>query len=92
MQTVPYSRITSLIVCGLYYVGWIYVIPRVRGYRIRQGVITLDSGAKTHNLIKVPVSELSTWDATHDALGRRVDDADSSDQSVEAGERISEKL
>lgn len=82
----------SLVVCGLYYLGWIYIIPRVRGYRIRQGIITLDNGAKTHNLIKVPVSELDSWDTTHDALGHRIDDAGSSDQSVQIGEETPEKL
>lgn len=82
---------TSLIVCGLYYVGWIYVLPKVRGYRIRQGVITLDSGAKTHKLFKVPLAELATWDATHDALGHDLNDTASSDRDVQLGEKITDK-
>jgi hypothetical protein len=87
------SRLTdhSLVVCGLYYVGWIYVVPKVRGYRIRQGVVTLDSGAKTHKLFKVPLAELAAWDATHDALGRTLDDGGSSEQSVQVGEKITDK-
>jgi hypothetical protein len=63
----------------------------MRGYRIRQGVITLDNGAKTHKLFKVPVSELDAWDATHDALGRTLGDADSSDQSSQVGKEASGK-
>lgn len=82
---------SSLIVCGLYYVGWIYVVPKVRGYRIRQGLITLDNGAKTHKLFKVPVGELAAWDATHDALGRDINDAASSEQDVQVGEKIVDK-
>jgi len=81
----------SLVVCGLYYMGWIYVIPRVRGYRIRQGLITLDNGAKTHKLFKVPVAELTAWDATHDALGRDINDANSTEQDVQVGEKIIDK-
>lgn len=77
--------------CGLYYVGWIYVLPKVRGYRIRQGVITLDSGAKTHKLFKVPVAELAAWDASHDALGNNLHDNAGSDQDVQIGEKIIDK-
>ena len=81
----------SLVVCGLYYVGWIYVLPKVRGYRIRQGVITLDSGAKTHKLFKVPVAELAAWDESHDALGNELNDTTSSDRDIQLGEKIIEK-
>ncbi|KAK0707894.1 amino acid permease-domain-containing protein [Lasiosphaeris hirsuta] len=59
-----------LLGCGAYYYLWISVIPRLRGYRIRQEVLTLDDGASSHRLIKVPVGELEAWDATHDAVGR----------------------
>ncbi|KAH6633472.1 amino acid permease-domain-containing protein [Boeremia exigua] len=85
------TGIAILIFCGLYYIGWLYVLPNFRGYRIRQGIITLDSGAKTHKLFKVPVGELSAWDATHDALGRELNDAGSSDQDVQVGESVKDK-
>ncbi|KAJ4399532.1 hypothetical protein N0V91_009357 [Didymella pomorum] len=85
------TGIAILVVCGLYYVGWIYVLPKVRGYRIRQGVITLDSGAKTHKLFKVPVAELAAWDASHDALGNNLHDNAGSDQDVQIGEKIIDK-
>ncbi|KAF9690886.1 hypothetical protein EKO04_010936 [Ascochyta lentis] len=77
------TGIAILVVCGLYYVGWIYVIPKVRGYRIRQGLITLDSGARSHKLFKVPIDELAAWDATHDAVGRELADGGSPGQSVQ---------
>lgn len=77
--------------CGLYYVGWLYVIPKVWGYRIRQGVITLDGGGRTHKLFKVPVDELNAWDATHDALGRDLTDGNSSEQSVQDKQAVTEK-
>lgn len=66
------TSLFSLGVCGLYYIGWIYVLPRIRNYRIRQEVVEMDNGAKSHRLVKVPVPELASWDATHDALGRIV--------------------
>jgi hypothetical protein len=62
--------INRLIGCGVYYYFWISVIPKWRGYRIRQEVLVLEDGATSHRVIKVPVSELEQWDATHDAVGR----------------------
>jgi len=66
--------ISVIVACGIYYVAWIYLIPRARGYRIRQEVLVLDDGAQSHSLIKVPVERLVEWDANHDALGRTVGD------------------
>ncbi|KAK3998132.1 amino acid permease-domain-containing protein [Cladorrhinum sp. PSN332] len=65
-----------LIGCGVYYYFWISVIPKWRGYRIRQEVIVLEDGATSHTVIKVPVGELEHWDATHDAVGRAITTAD----------------
>ena len=61
-----------MISCGVYYYFWISVIPKWRGYRIRQEVLTLEDGATSHRVIKIPVAELEQWDATHDAVGRVV--------------------
>ena len=58
-----------LLFCALYYLLWIYLIPRLRGYRIRQELIDLGNGAQSHRLAKVPISQLDEWDATHDAVG-----------------------
>jgi len=71
--------------------GWIYVLPNMRGYRIRQGIITLESGAKTHQLLKIPVEELSAWDATHDASGRSLRDEDGLEQRSDATNTVIEK-
>lgn len=40
--------------------------------RVRQEVLVLDDGAQSHQLVKVPVAALPEWDATHDAVGRRL--------------------
>jgi hypothetical protein len=72
----------------VYYWFWIWVIPRLRGYRIRQEVLRFEDGAQSHKLIKVPVSELKEWDAAHDAVGRSLDWQESNEvqKVVEAGD------
>jgi len=62
----------SLIACALYYFAWIYILPKLRGYRIRQEILQLDDGAQSHKLVKVPISDLQEWDSQHDALGRQL--------------------
>lgn len=57
----------------VYYWLWIYLIPKLKGYRIRQEVLILEDGAQSHKVVKVPVAELADWDATHDATGRSLD-------------------
>lgn len=59
--------------------SWIYLIPKVRGYRVRQEVLVLDNGATSHRLTKVPVAELDVWDASHDAAGRSLNSERSND-------------
>lgn len=57
--------------CAIYYYPWISLIPKLRGYRIRQVVLDVDDGAaQSHQLVKVPAEELADWDATHDSVGR----------------------
>lgn len=58
--------------CVLYYWVWVWVLPRARGYRIRQEVLAFGAGAQSHRLTKVPVGELEAWDQTHDSVGRPV--------------------
>ena len=60
------------------------MLPRLRGYRVRQELIDLGNGAQSHRLAKVPVAELAAWDAKHDAVGREA--ARSSDRSSEEKE------
>ena len=60
-----------MIVCGIYYVLWIYVIPKWKGYAIRAEVLDVDKdGANTHRLVKVPLAEVERWDAEHDDAGK----------------------
>lgn len=66
-----------LLGCGIYYYAWIWLLPKLRGYRIRQEVLTLEDGAQSHKVIKVPVEQLAEWDATHDAVGRPLNRTDS---------------
>jgi len=81
--------IAIIIVCGLYYVAWIYAIPKWRGYRIRTEVLEVDNnGANTHRLVQVPLSDLATWDAEHDEAGnlrRRRGEGVDSDASLPHG-------
>lgn len=60
-----------MIVCGLYYVAWMYVIPKWRGYRIRAEVTKAeDDSVISHRLVKVPLVEVEQWDAEHDESGQ----------------------
>ncbi|KPM42493.1 hypothetical protein AK830_g4073 [Neonectria ditissima] len=64
--------IAIMIVCGLYYVFWMYLLPKWQNYTVRSQVVDVDgdSGANTHHLVRVPNSALAEWDATHDEQGR----------------------
>ncbi|KAF7556135.1 hypothetical protein G7Z17_g1671 [Cylindrodendrum hubeiense] len=64
------TGIGILLACGLYYWTWVYLLPRWRGYRLRQEVLSLDDGVQTHQISRVPVEQLDEWDANHDATGR----------------------
>lgn len=60
----------SLTACIVYYYFWINLIPRYKGYEFRQTVVQYEDGSIAHQLVKVPKTELSTWDSQHDATGR----------------------
>lgn len=63
--------IAIIVVCALYYVAGIYLLPKWRGYRIRTEVSAVDdNGAATHRLVQVPLQELAVWDREHDDAGR----------------------
>lgn len=74
---------SSLIACAIYYSVWKYVLPRFGGYRLRQEVLVLDNGAQSHQILKIPIGELAQWDATHDVVGRPLQDygSDSKDSN-----------
>jgi hypothetical protein len=87
MLTQPHS----LLACIIYYYFWIHILPRLRGYRIRQATLTLANGAQTHSLVKVPASELAHWDATHHAAGRSLNDETCLDHNPDGGLRTDEE-
>ncbi|KAL4883920.1 amino acid permease-domain-containing protein [Aspergillus karnatakaensis] len=68
--TYAVTGIGILIACAIYYFLWAFLIPIGRGYKLRQEVISLDDGAQSNRLKKVPVADVAEWDATHDAAGR----------------------
>lgn len=61
----------SMILCGLYYVVWMHLLPRWRGYQIRAEIVTEQDGkVSAHRLVKVPDYDVERWDASHDESGR----------------------
>ncbi|KAI1846225.1 hypothetical protein JX265_010602 [Neoarthrinium moseri] len=66
------TGIGFLLACGTYYTVWIYVLPKLRKYQLRQTVVTYENGAQSHNIVQVPNAEVERWDATHDAVGREI--------------------
>ncbi|KAH7319717.1 amino acid permease-domain-containing protein [Stachybotrys elegans] len=78
-----------MILCGLYYVVWMYVLPKYGGYKIRTEVTDVDNnGANTHRLVRVPLEQVPEWDSVHDEAGyvrhRTVVDSDGADNKKEA--------
>lgn len=69
MDAILTSSMGSLAISGLAYVVWIQIIPKVKGYTIRQLTEKLDDGAQANKLMRIPNSELAEWDATHDEHG-----------------------
>ncbi|KAL7619803.1 hypothetical protein AAE478_010348 [Parahypoxylon ruwenzoriense] len=59
-----------IIVCAIYYVFWMYLLPKWKRYKIRLEILHVeDQGATTHRLVKVPLNELAKWDEEHDEAG-----------------------
>ncbi|KAJ5603149.1 hypothetical protein N7537_006105 [Penicillium hordei] len=71
--TYAVTGVAILLACGTYYYFWAFLIPKWKGYKLRQEVISLDDGVQSNRLKKVPVAEISEWDATHDAAGRLIE-------------------
>ncbi|RFU80397.1 high-affinity methionine permease [Trichoderma arundinaceum] len=85
------ASIGILLACVAYYWLWIHGIPYFRGYTIREEVITLDDGSKSHQLIKVPNADLEEWDKTHDHAGRIITEAAESSAKTSSNVLISGK-
>ncbi|CAF9914569.1 hypothetical protein IMSHALPRED_001946 [Imshaugia aleurites] len=66
--------IATILICGIYYVFWMYLLPRFQQYQIRPEILSAGGSAATHKLVKVPAEQLAVWDSTHDASGRLVAD------------------
>ncbi|KAF7556129.1 hypothetical protein G7Z17_g1676 [Cylindrodendrum hubeiense] len=62
-----------IIICGVYYWVWAFLLPNWKGYKLRQELVVLDDGAQSHQLRKVPLADLVEWDAEHDLAGRRIE-------------------
>jgi hypothetical protein len=77
---------SSVVACAVYYYVWVHLIPKARGYRMRQTLLEFDDGAISHSLVKVKVQGLDEWDATHDATGKLTEGgaAESMDEEDEA--------
>ncbi|KAF5024372.1 hypothetical protein F66182_3559 [Fusarium sp. NRRL 66182] len=59
-----------VIICGLYYVFWMYLLPKWRGYAIRTEITDVDdNGANTHRLVRIKYADLLKWDEEHDEAG-----------------------
>ncbi|KAG7000034.1 High-affinity methionine permease [Fusarium oxysporum f. sp. conglutinans] len=90
----PYAgdyNLFSMILCGVYYVFWIYIIPKWKGYAIRPEVLEVDTnGANTHRLVRVPLVEIEKWDAEHDEAGN-LRQRHFGDGPVQAGEVLDHK-
>ncbi|KAK0638307.1 High-affinity methionine permease [Lasiodiplodia hormozganensis] len=70
--TYAVTGIAILLVCAGYYWLWAFLLPKWKGYQLRQELIRLDDGAQSHRLRKIPNAEVAEWDATHDAAGRPI--------------------
>ena len=64
------SHPNSIVICALYYVTWIYLLPWLRHYKLRSEILSAGGTAATHRLVKVPTKNLAAWDSAHDASGR----------------------
>ena len=62
---------SSIITCGLYYVTWMFILPKWKGYKVRTETLAVDeNGATTHRLVRVPLEDVAEWDRLHDDSGR----------------------
>ena len=63
----------SIATSGLVYFVWLILLPKLRGYEIRQVHEVLPDGAQANRLVKVNKADLAQWDATHDEFGAAID-------------------
>ncbi|KAI5207896.1 amino acid transporter [Aureobasidium subglaciale] len=66
------AGIGILLLCGVYYYSWLYLLPKLGKYQVKQEVIVLEDGSSTNSLVRVPLDQLEKWNQDHDAAGRVV--------------------
>ncbi|KAF5676146.1 high-affinity methionine permease [Fusarium heterosporum] len=63
--------IAIVLVCAIYYVVWMHLLPKWRGYVIRSEITSVDdNGANTHRLVRVKYADVPEWDEQHDEAGQ----------------------
>lgn len=75
--------IAIIVVCGVYYVAWMYILPWLQHYSIRPEILSLGGKAATHRLVKVPIDQLAVWNSTHDASGGLIVDRSEKEEGTE---------
>lgn len=75
----------SIVLCAIYYVVWIVILPKRGGYEYRQTVLDVPGGGVAHALVKVPNDELEQWDAVHDASGVKAESQRSRSEEEKEG-------
>ncbi|KAJ6089934.1 hypothetical protein N7467_005150 [Penicillium canescens] len=87
--TYAVTGVGILLACAIYYWLWAFLIPKWRDYSLRQELISLDDGAQSYRLRKIPNAEVSEWDEKHDVTGRLIEDHVAEIQVFEKGTRAS---
>ncbi|KAH7008996.1 high-affinity methionine permease [Ilyonectria destructans] len=62
-----------IIICVIYYWVWAFLLPKWKGYKLRQELVILDDGVQSNQLRKIPLADLAEWDAKHDVAGRCIE-------------------
>ncbi|KAJ0329392.1 hypothetical protein COL5a_003948 [Colletotrichum fioriniae] len=70
--TYAVTGVGILLLCAAYYWLWASLLPKWRGYKLRQELVSFDDGAQSNQLRKIPNAEIPEWDNTHDASGRLI--------------------
>lgn len=81
-QILTLFQLDSIVICAIYYVAWMYILPRLRHYQVRQEIVSVGGSAASHKLVKVPAEQLAIWDSTHDASGRLVIDHNEKEEGM----------
>ncbi|KXH53168.1 high-affinity methionine permease [Colletotrichum nymphaeae SA-01] len=87
--TYAVTGIGILLICAAYYWLWASLLPKWRGYKLRQELVSFDDGAQSNQLRKIPNADVPEWDSTHDASGRLVGPSADEVLVQEKGVRIS---